>query len=132
MASKKQAVCEPFDDERLALDMCSPDEEVRGDAVRGLCPCHAGWEVFESHVGEVLRAFRDSSRGVRAHALHVFYDAARMQHACEFEYDLQEAEELLGRKRASRFRPGENRQEARKKRRLRWRARRFGRGAGFN
>jgi hypothetical protein len=124
MVGKKRDDCEPFDDARFALDMRSPDDEVRGDAVRGLCPCHAGWEVFESHVGEVLRALRDGSREVRAHALHVFDDAARMQHTCEFEYDLQEAEELLRRKRASRFRPEEGGLEARKKTRLRWRAKR--------
>ena len=122
MASKKQDACATFDDARLSSEMRSPDDEVRGDAVRSLCPCHAGWEVFESHVGDVMRAFRDRSRGVRAHALHVFDDAARMQHASEFEYDVQEAEELLRRKRASRFRPEEGGLEARKKTRLRWRA----------
>jgi len=130
MAKKKQDDYNHFDDGHHALEIGSPDAEVRGSAVRGLCPCHAGWEVFESHVGDVLRAFRDSSRGVRAGALHVFEDAARMQHACEFEHDVQEAEELLRRKRASRFRPEEGGLEARHKSRLRWRASRFGRARG--
>jgi hypothetical protein len=85
----------------LLPDLQSPDEEVRGAAVRGFCPCHAGWEAFEGHVGDVLRMSRDPSRGVRAHALHVFEDAARMQHAAEFEYDIREAEEMVRRKRAS-------------------------------
>ncbi|HEX8500364.1 MAG TPA: hypothetical protein VF659_07235 [Pyrinomonadaceae bacterium] len=122
MASKKREVCTTFDDGRHASDLRSPDEEVRGDAVRSLCPCHAGWEVFESHVGEVLGAFKDPSRGVRAHALHVFDDAARMRHAEEREYYVQAAEEVLTRKRASRFRPEEGGLEARHKTKLRWRA----------
>jgi hypothetical protein len=124
MAKKNQAAPATFDDERLARKMRSADEEARGEAVRSLCPCHAGWEVFESHVVEVLGALRDGSRDVRAHALHVFEDAARMQHAGEFEYDLREAEEMLRRKRASRFRPEEGGLEEKKKTRLRWRAKR--------
>ena len=130
MAKKKDAACGAFDEGRFASELRSPDAEARGDAVRSLCPCHAGWEVFESHVGEVMRAFRDSSRGVRAHALHVFEDAARMQHAGEFDYDVRAAEESLSRKRPSRFRPEEGGLEARKKTRLRWRAGR--RRAGSN
>jgi hypothetical protein len=107
MASKRRDACPPVDAERLALDMRSPDGAVRGEAVRSLCPCHAGWEVFEGHVGEVLRALRDDDRSVRAHALHVFEDAARMAHVGEAEYYLREVEEAARRKRASRFRPGE-------------------------
>ncbi len=112
------------DIERLLPDLQSPDDDARGEAVRALCPCHAGWEAFEEHVADVLRATRDRSRGVRAHALHVFEDAARMQHAAEFGYDLQEAEARLRRKRASRFRPEEGELEARRKGDSRWLSRR--------
>ena len=108
---KKRARWGAPDIESLLPRLQSHDEEARGDAVRSLCPCHAGWDVFEGHVGRVLRMLRDPSRGVRAHALHVFEDAARMQHADEFEYDIQEAEEMVRRKRASRFRPEESRLE---------------------
>ena len=114
MSRKKQDAAQKFDEGRYASRVCSPDEEERGDAVRGLCPCHAGWEAFESHVGDVLRALRDRSREVRAQALHVFGDAARMQHAAEAVYDAQEFEEMLRRKRASRFRPEEGRLAARR------------------
>ncbi len=125
MGRKRHAAPQAFDEGRHASCIGSPDEEVRGDAVRSLCPCHVGWEVFEGHVREVLGALKDRSRGVRAQALHVFEDAARMQHAGEAEYYFQEAEELLRRgKRASRFRPGENGAESRKLNGLRWRARR--------
>jgi len=112
------------DIERLIPDLQSPDDAARGEAVRALCPCHAGWEAFEGHVAEVLRAIRDRSRGVRAHALHVFEDAARMQHAEEFEYDIQEAEEMVRRKRASRFRPEESGLETMRREKIRRRRRR--------
>ncbi|HEV2704795.1 MAG TPA: hypothetical protein VGV59_02665 [Pyrinomonadaceae bacterium] len=107
------------DSERLLSEAQSADESVRGEAVRSLCPCHAGWTAFEQHVGVVLKALGDSSRVVRAHALHVFMDAARMQVTEEFEYQLQEAEELVRRKRASRFRPEEGVLEARHREELR-------------
>lgn len=107
MRRKKKAACPAVDAGRLILDVGSPDECVRGEAVRSLCPCHAGWEAFERHVGVVLHAVRDRSRVVRAHALHVFEDAVRMQLRGEFDYLLQEAEERARKKRASRFRPEE-------------------------
>jgi hypothetical protein len=124
IAAHMMAVAQAFDEGRYASRRCSPDEDERGDAVRSLCPCHVGWDVFEGHVVEVLRALKDRNRGVRAQALHVFEDAARMQHLGETEYDLREAEEHLRGKRASRFRPGETGAEEKKIDRLRWRARR--------
>ena len=124
MGRKKHAACAGVDEERLNSGMRSPDAAVRGDAVRSLCPCHVGWEAFEHHVGDVLGAFRDSSRDVRAQALHVFEDAARMRHADELEYYVQAAEEKVRRKRASRFRPEENRLEMIQREKIRRRSRR--------
>jgi hypothetical protein len=92
MRRKRQAAGAEIDGEALLSDVRSTDAEVRGEAVRSLCPCHVGWTAFERYVGVVLRAFGDSSRTVRAHALHVLTDAARMQLKEEFEYQLQEAE----------------------------------------
>ena len=83
-------------------DFQSHDEEVRGDAVRGFCPCHAGWETFEDHVGDVLQMLRDPSRVVRAHALHVFDDAARMQLVEDLKLQLEPGE-LTGAKHAQHF-----------------------------
>jgi hypothetical protein len=123
-AAHVQAVAQAFDEGLYASRKCSPEEEERGDAVRSLCPCHVGWEVFEGHVVEVLRALKDRSRGVRAEALHVLGDAARMQHAAEAEHYFREAEEHLRGERASRFRPGESGAVEKKINRLRWRARR--------
>ena len=85
--------------ERLDGDLQSPDEVVRGDAVRSLCPCQAGWEAFEQHVSVVFRSLRDRSHVVRAHALHVFEDAVRMQSAEELHYYLEPGEEKIGEKR---------------------------------
>ena len=127
---KRLAAAQAFDEGRYASRLRSPDEEVRGDAVRSLCPCHVGWEAFECHVVEVLRALKDRSRGVRAQALHVLEDAAKLHHAGEMEYYFQESEELLRRRRASSFRPGENGAESRKLDRLRWRARRSAKSKG--
>jgi hypothetical protein len=95
----------------------SPNEVVRGDFARALCPCHAGWELFEQHVGLVFRLLRDPSHVVRAHALHVLEDAARMQSAEELHYYLEAGEEKIGEKRAL-HRSMEERLEARRNRKL--------------
>ena len=105
MGRKKQPACPSVVAERLARDMRSPDGALRREAVRSLCPCHAGWELFERHVAGVLVALKDPDRGVRAQALHVFEDAARMRHVLEAEFYLEEVAEAARRKRPSRFRP---------------------------
>ena len=113
--------------ESLLPDLRSPDEEARGEAVRAFCPCHAGWEAFESHVGEVMRMLRDPSRAVRAHALHVFEDAAKMRSAADLAYYQEDGEERIGEKRAQRFRSMAERLEARGDNRAKRRKRRHGR-----
>src|SRR5215204_2899183 len=113
--------------ESFLPNLQSPDEEKRGGAVRGLCPCHAGWEAFEAHVGEVLRALRDPSRTVRAHALHVFDDATRMCSEADLGYYREDGEERIGEKRAAHFRSIEERLGARGNSRMRKRKRRHGR-----
>jgi hypothetical protein len=107
------------DIERRLPDLQSPDEVARGNVARSLCPCHAGWEVFEQHVGLVFRLLRDPSHVVRAHALHVFEDAARMQSAEDLRYYLEAGEEKIGEKRACHFRSMEERLEARRNRKIR-------------
>lgn len=118
MAKKRDSWVVP-DFERFLPDLGSPDEEARGDAVRGLCPCHVGWKAFEDHVGDVLKMLRDPSRGVRAQALHVFDDATRMQFAEELNYYHEEGEERIGERRARGFRSIAERLEARRDRRAR-------------
>jgi hypothetical protein len=116
---KKRAGWATPNTERLVRDLQSLDEVVRGDAVRSLCPCHAGWEGFEQHVSIVFRSLRDRSRVVRAHALHVFEDAARMQGAEDLRYYLEPGEERIGEKRACHFRSMEQRLEARRLNKIR-------------
>lgn len=113
-------ISEPAEDiESRLQDSQSPDEVVRGNVVRSLCPCHAGWDVFEQHVGLVYRLLRDPSHVVRAHALHVLEDAVRMQSAEDLRYYLEPGEEKIGEKRACYFRPMEERLEARRNRKMR-------------
>lgn len=123
---KKRARWAAPDMERLLPELQSSDEEARGDAVRALCPCHAGWEAFEDHVGDVLRLLRDRSRGVRAQALHVLEDAARMQRAQDLSYYLEAGEERIGEKRAAGIRSMQVRLEARRSSRARRRKRHRG------
>jgi hypothetical protein len=112
------------ENERLFADLEVSNDAVRG--VRSLCPCHAGWEVFEENVSVVLRLLRDPNHVVRAHALHVFEDAARMQATEDLQYYLEAGEERIGEKRAAGFRSMEDRLEARRNRKLRKRKKRHG------
>ena len=96
------------------------DAVMRGDAVRSLCPCHAGWDLFEEHIGKLHQLLRDRNHLVRRHALHVFEDAARMQSAGELDYYFEARQEILGEKRASsRYRSMDERLEARRDRQIR-------------
>ena len=95
--------CAAVDLERLLSDLQSPDETVRARAVRSLCPCHAGWERFEQLFSVVLGLTQDSSPAVRAHALHVYEDAVKIQSIEDFGHQLVTVEEKLRQKRASRF-----------------------------
>ena len=104
---KKRATCFAVDSERPISELRSPDETIRAKAVRSLCPCHAGWELFEQHLGVVSELEKDSSPAVRAHALHVLEDAMRMHSVGDPGYRRQIAEGMVRKKRVSRFRPGE-------------------------
>lgn len=107
------------DIERRLPDLQSPDEVERGNFARSLCPCHAGWEAFEQHVGLVIRLLSDRSDVVRAQALHVFDEAVRMQAAEDLRYYLEAGEEKIGEKRACHFRSMEERIVARRDRKIR-------------
>jgi hypothetical protein len=101
---KKPTACVPIDREQLLQDIQSPDEQVRARAVRSLCPCHAGWEVFETHLDVVSRLTKDPDREVRKNALHVFEDAGEMESGGYPTNPREATNEMLRRKRASRFR----------------------------
>ena len=120
---KKSARWATADSKHSVADLEAPGEVVRGHGVRSLCPCHAGWEVFEQHVSDVLRLLGDRNKVVRAHALHVFEDAARMQATEDLSYYLVAGEERIGEKRAL-GRSMEERLEARRNRKVRKRHKR--------
>jgi hypothetical protein len=107
MIKKKHAACVAVDPERLISELQSSDETIRAKAVRSLCPCHAGWELFERHIGIVSQLEKDCSPAVRAHALHVLEDAIKMHSVGDPSYRIQLAEGMVRKKRVSRFRPEE-------------------------
>ena len=94
-----------FDQEQTKVDLKSPDADVRRKAVRALCPCHAGWEIFQQNLDLVARLLKDPSPCVRADARHVFQDAGEMQSEGLPTNPREMFNEMLRTKRASRFRP---------------------------
>ena len=76
MKKKKPESCLPVDLDQVIRDVQSPDSDVRARAVRSLCPCRNGWQIFENHLHLVDALRKDPDPIVRANALHVFEDAA--------------------------------------------------------
>src|SRR5436305_9160496 len=104
-AMKKRTHNPPVDEEQLLRDLQSPNTAVRARATRALCPCHGGWEIFEQQFDRVERLKKDPSPEVRAHALHVFEDAAEMQSEGYPTHPREATDEMLRTRRASRFPP---------------------------
>ena len=87
------------DRELLLSDLQSPDELIRARALGSLCPCRNDWELFEQFVGIVSQLTKDSCPEIRAGALHILADAARIQSLGDAEYRFQAVEDVLRRKR---------------------------------
>jgi hypothetical protein len=68
----------------------SADEDVRVRALHRVCPCGAGFLVYERFRGEVRRLQKDPSPRVRAAALRVEQDACLIE---QLEARLDRAEE---------------------------------------
>ncbi len=103
MHQKKHPCADPVDLERLARGLQSPDERTRARAVGSLCPCRVGMELFETHL-EVVAQFRKApSPAVRASVLHVFEEAGEMQNEGYPTSPRELTNEMLHRRRASRF-----------------------------
>ena len=75
--------------EGLAAD----DPQVRGRAVRSLCPCRVGWSPFEEHLDELERLCKDPDPKVRFNALHVREDAALIEFLADRGLAAREAAE---------------------------------------
>src|SRR5438270_634799 len=64
---------------QIVADFKAPDDATRGKAVRQVCPCRMGWEVFQETMEDLQKMTKDPSPYVRAQALHVFEDAYGLQ-----------------------------------------------------
>ena len=74
----------------LLAQLRSADEEVQVKALHRVCPCGAGFVVYERFRAEVKRLQKDPSPAVRAAALHVEQDACEIE---AIEAGLDRAEE---------------------------------------
>ncbi len=101
---------------RVVAELEASDKDV--GELRGLCPCHVGWEVFEQNVSLVMRLLKHPNQLVRAHAMHILTDAAVMQNREELHYYVQPGDERIGERRASGFRSMSDRLEARRDRKI--------------
>lgn len=117
MVLKRERWAKP-DVKQMETDLQVTDQVVRSKAVGSLCPCLAGWDLFEDKVDVVIRSLRDPSRDVRRNALHVFEEAAVMQSRDVLKYYLEPGEEKIGEKPFLHFRSMEQRLEARAKRKM--------------
>jgi len=92
MARRTQRRCIPAAGHDAVLaQLRSPDARARVRALRCICPCGAGFQLYERFRSEVKLLQKDPDPGVRAAALHVEHDA------CEIETivaGLDRAEEL--------------------------------------
>ena len=91
------------DIDRVIHDLGSSDEMVRAKALRRLCPCRNAWDLFAQHRDLVERLKKDPSTDVRGIALHIFEDAAEHQSEAYPTHRKQTADEMVAKKRASRF-----------------------------
>ena len=112
MAKPKRRACWP-DPDVLSAQLRSRDEQVRAKALHRVCPCAAGFVVYERFRGEVKRLQKDPSPRVRAAALHVEQDAclieeldARLDRAAEQGWRCSDADwvRVHRRRQATRYR----------------------------
>ena len=98
-----ERTCQPGVEADALASLTSPDDATRARAVGALCPCRVGHEVFERNLSAVATLTHDPSPAVRKAALHVFEDAFEMQSAGYPTNPRENTNEMLRRKRTSRF-----------------------------
>ena len=89
MAKRRHWDCAP-DPEAVLAQLRSVDEDARVKALHRVCPCAAGFRVYERFRSEVRRLQKDASPRVRAAALHVEQDACLIE---QLEANLDRAAE---------------------------------------
>jgi hypothetical protein len=78
---------------RILAEMESPDEVVRAQAVRQVCPCRVSWDAFDRLRKAAQHLQRDPSPLVRANARHVEEDAREVLALEALWERVQEADE---------------------------------------
>jgi hypothetical protein len=78
---------------RILAEMESPDEVVRAQAVRQVCPCRVSWDAFDRLRKAAQQLQRDPSPVVRANARHVEEDAREVLALEALWERVQEADE---------------------------------------
>jgi len=80
VASQKHRRCRPAPDPDSLLDrLRSADADIRVKALHAVCPCGAGFGLYERLRGEVKRLQKDPDPRVREMALHVERDACEIE-----------------------------------------------------
>lgn len=97
------AAC-PLDLDTLRSDLTCGDAAVRARAVRALCPCRLGWDVFEEYLRLVRGMCRDPSPLVRGAAKHVLEDAFEMASSGLPTSNQETRNEMAATRRRSRWR----------------------------
>lgn len=91
------------DIDQVVRDLESSDEAIRAKALRRLCPCRNAWHLFAQHRALVERLKKDPSMVVRGIAVHIFEDAAEHQSEAYPTHRKQMVDEMVMKKRVSRF-----------------------------
>jgi vesicle coat complex subunit len=86
----------------ILADLQSPDEVTRAKAVRSICPCRMGWDVFQQTMAFADQLRKDPSPIVRRAALHAFEDAYEMDSSGLPTSRQETKNEMLAKKRRMR------------------------------
>ena len=80
VAKRKHRRCRPVPDlEDVLARLRSADADTRVRALHAVCPCGAGFGLYERLRGEVKRLQKDPDPRVRDRALHVERDACEIE-----------------------------------------------------
>ncbi len=80
MAKRTRRHCRPAADHDAVLArLRSPSAQARVRALHSICPCAAGFPLYERFRSEIKRLQKDPDPGVRAAALHVEHDACEIE-----------------------------------------------------
>ena len=80
MAKRRRRSCKPpTDHDAVLAQLWCPDAQVRVRALHSICPCAAGFPLYERLRSAVKQLQKDPDPEVRAAALHVEHDACEIE-----------------------------------------------------